>query len=142
MAVKTLFSWQHRSSRRGFTLVELVVVVLILGIIAAIAGPKMFDTANDARTNGTRLSLSVVRDAIELYRAENGSYPAAATITTDLQSYLKGPFPAPQVGANQNATVASSSQDPITAVEAGTDGWAYNATTGEIVVNDATYISW
>ncbi|HUG89655.1 MAG TPA: prepilin-type N-terminal cleavage/methylation domain-containing protein [Planctomycetaceae bacterium] len=138
----TLLTAPHRRSRRGFTLVELVVVVLILGILAAVAAPKMFDTASAARENGTKQSLSVLRDAIELYKAKNGNYPAASSLTTDLQSFLKGPFPAPQIGGNQNATVAASTQSPIASAESGTAGWAYNQTTGQIVVNDASYISW
>jgi len=128
--------------KKGFSLVELVVVVLILGIIAAIAAPKMFNTANDARTNATKQSLVVVRDAIELYRAQNGTYPTAANLTTALMPFLNGPFPVVQVGANQNATVVQTTQSPIAAPEAGGAGWAYNETTGNIVVNDAGYISW
>ena len=75
-----------QAARRGFTLVELVIVVLVIGIIAAIAAPKMFDTAGNARTNSTQQSLRTLRNAIELYRANNGSYPAAASITTDLRT--------------------------------------------------------
>ncbi|MGN6136167.1 MAG: prepilin-type N-terminal cleavage/methylation domain-containing protein, partial [Aureliella sp.] len=58
--------------RKAFSLVELVVVVLILGIIAAVAAPRMFDTAGDARKNSTKSSLAVLRDAIELYKAQTG----------------------------------------------------------------------
>lgn len=132
----------HDKRRKGFSLVELVVVVLIIGILAAVAAPKMFDTANDARQNGTRQSLMVLRDAIELYKAQNGSYPPAATLTTALQPFLKGTFPAPQIGANKNPTVVASTQNPITTPEAGTAGWTYNQTTGDIAVNDAGYITW
>lgn len=132
-----------QAARRGFTLVELVIVVLVIGIIAAIAAPKMFDTAGNARTNSTQQSLRTLRNAIELYRANNGSYPAAASITTDLRTYLQGPFPAPQIGSRQNPTVASTTSDPITAAAAsGTEGWLYNATTGQIKVNDAAGITW
>lgn len=106
--------------RNGFTLVELVIVVLILGIIAAIAAPKMFDTAANAREAATRQSLAVIRDAIELYRAQNGIYPLAATVVTALRPYINGPFPAAQVG-NINSNVDDSNDDPLT-VETSGDG--------------------
>lgn len=130
------------SKRRGFTLVELVIVVLVIGILASVAAPKMMNTATTARTNGTKQSLGVLRDALELYRAQNGSYPTAATITTALQPFLSGPFPTAQVGTNQNAAVAASTQNPIATVESGAYGWAYNQTTGEMRVNDASSITW
>jgi general secretion pathway protein G len=133
---------RNNRARRGFTLVELVVVILILGILAAVAAPRMFDTATTARENGTKQSLAVLRDAIELYKAENGSYPPAATLATALRPYVKGPFPSVQVGANKNANVVASTQDPIATAEAGGAGWVYNQTTGAISVNEAAYMSW
>ena len=129
-----------RPGRSGFTLIELVIVVLVLGIIAAVAAPRMFDTAGDARTAATRHSLSVLRSAIELHRAEVGSYPGAVLATT-LQPYLQGSFPAPEVGNAGDAGVAVSTDDPI-AAPAGTEGWIYNATTGEIRVNHADGFAW
>lgn len=132
----------NKRKRSAFSLVELVVVVLILGIIAAVAAPKMFDVASDARQNSTKTSLFVLRDAIELYKAQNSSYPPAATLATALDPFLKGPFPAVQIGSNQNATVAASTQNPITTPESGGAGWAYNPTTGDLVVNEASYIGW
>jgi general secretion pathway protein G len=137
-----MMHWNKPVTRRAFSLVELVVVILIIGILAAVAAPRMFDTAGDARQNGTRQSLAVLRDAIELHKAQTGSYPAAASIVTALRPYVKGPFPQVQVGANQNATVVATSQNPITAPEAGGAGWVYNQTTGDLAINDASYIAW
>ncbi len=132
--------YAKQTKRRGFTLIELVVVVLILGIIAAIAGPKIFDTASDARDSSTKQSLAVVRDAIELYRSQAGSYPTGAALATNLKPYLRGPFPTCQVG-NTNANVFVSTVDPIVVGGSG-EGWAYNQTTGEFVVNHASGIAW
>jgi general secretion pathway protein G len=133
-----------KAARRGFTLVELVIVVLVIGIIAAIAAPKMFDTAGDARRNATQQSLRTLRSAIELYRAQNGTYPPAASLTTALRANLQGNFPSPQIGSRQTATVAEATGgSPISGPSAsGDDGWIYNATTGEIRVNDAAGFTW
>lgn len=106
------------------------------------SGPPNDEYGDRARTNGTKQSLFVLRDAIELYRSQSGSYPPAATLSTALQPYLSGPFPIAQVGTNQNAAVAASTQNPITSVETGAFGWAYNQTTGEIRVNDSSSITW
>ncbi|HBN78987.1 MAG TPA: hypothetical protein DD473_24880 [Planctomycetaceae bacterium] len=126
-------------NRRGFSLVELVVVVLVMGIIAAVAGPKMFNTASDARLNGTRQSLTVIRDAIELYKAQNGSYPSSANSTafhTDLSPYVRGQFPNVEVGANKGGNdvrIHSGSPTP-----SGTEAWAYDTSDGGFIINDAT----
>lgn len=128
--------------RSAFSLVELVVVVLIVGILAAVAAPRMFNTASDARTNSTRASLVVIRDAIELHRAQRGTYPAFTTLAADLKPFMSGPFPSVQItSTNNNANVREfTGTGAFTAT--GTQGWAYNATTGDFYVNHADGSSW
>jgi general secretion pathway protein G len=129
----------HR--RSAFTLVELVVVILILGILAGVAAPKLLNTSKTAKENGLRQTLAIVRDAIELYAADQGALPPCANTTTSLQDalkpYIRGTFPNAPFGTLNNE-VSATTTTPAVAVAAAT-GWVYNTTTGEFICNDATY---
>lgn len=132
-----------KSRRTGFTLIELVVVILILGILAGVGAPKLFSTSGVATENGLRQTLSVVRDAIELYAADNaGSFPpctgdgtGAGNFHESLGTYLRGDFPKSPVGTKDNL-LTPSTDDPVIADNA--TGWMYNVTTGEFICNSTT----
>ena len=125
--------------RNAFTLVELVVVIMILGILAAVAAPKLLKTSKTATDNGLRQTLSIVRDAIELYAAENGGdLPPCADATTSLQTalkpYIRGTFPKSPVGS-KNQDVKADAADPLGADAIPVTGWMYNTSTGEFICN-------
>ncbi|QDT06695.1 Type II secretion system protein G precursor [Rubripirellula lacrimiformis] len=132
----------NRKSRKGFSLIELVIVVLILGIIAAVAAPRMFDTASTAEENTTRQQLAVMRNAIEMYRARNAAYPTDLTVA--MSEMLNGSFPVPMVGTARNKPGVhydATTTDVDAAVDVGVDaGWAYKAHNGSLRLNvaDAT----
>jgi general secretion pathway protein G len=63
---------------RGFTLVEILIVVIILGILAAIVIPQFTNASNDARNNSVASTLQTMRSQIELYKIQHGDAPPPA----------------------------------------------------------------
>ena len=64
-----------RRRRTGFTLIELLVVMAIVATLLAIAAPRYFDHLDRAREASVRQSLAVMRDAIDKFKGDTGSYP-------------------------------------------------------------------
>ncbi|PAY17259.1 hypothetical protein CKO51_22600 [Rhodopirellula sp. SM50] len=128
-----------RKKRQGFSLIEMVIVILILGIIAAVAAPRMFDTAEQAEINTTRQQLAVLRNAIEMYRAQEGSYPAANDLKTAMADMLNGPFPEPTIGPIRGLSDVyydtTTTSAPVVPSPDGTSGWAYKPHNGSLKLN-------
>ncbi len=70
-----------RCTDRGFTLTELLVIFVILGVLAAIIAPQFSSAALDARANGVQAQLTSVEAQLELFRARNGRYPTLAEMS-------------------------------------------------------------
>jgi type II secretion system protein G len=144
-------------TRRGFSLIELVIVIIILGVISAIAIPRMMRGAENADVTGLQADLSVLRGAIEMYRYEHGgSFPTVAGFTDELTKETDaagtptvgggyGPYvvkiPALKTGAHKGEDgVVTVAVDPPVAEDGGANaGWLYNETVGKIWANDSNH---
>ena len=60
----------------GFTLIEIMIVVVILGILAAVIVPRVIDRPDQARVIAAQSDIRVIMQALKLYRLDNGFYPA------------------------------------------------------------------
>ena len=116
-------------ARRGFTLIEILIVVVILGILAAIVIPQFTNAADDAQESSVQSQLQTIRGQIELYNVQTGSYPdfTAADPWDDLVSngYLQGD---PRNAMRSNATDVVTGTAAVGAATGGaaTDGWYWN----------------
>ena len=64
------------NDRGGFTLIEIMVVIVILAMLAAIVGPKLMGRTDDAKVTDTRVQIKNIETALKLYKLDTGSYPS------------------------------------------------------------------
>jgi prepilin-type N-terminal cleavage/methylation domain-containing protein len=123
-----------RKSEAGFTLIELVIVIVILGILAAVAIPKYEDMREQARVATVRGQLGSIRSAIAIQYARNALLGAAAFPTLDGTIFADGNVPKEPMN-NSNAVKTTPGVN-----DAG--GWVYTAATGIVKVNLNAYSSY
>jgi len=119
--------------KRGFTLIEILIVVVILGILAAIVIPQFTDASQDAMESSVKSQLQTIRSQIELYRVKNApSLPDLTPAFDDLVTgdYLQAPASNPLAADGVGTIVGTAASTAC--------GWFYNDTTGDIFAVDAT----
>jgi len=149
----------YRTKKSGFTLVEILIVVIILGILAAIVIPQFTNASQDARKNSLTSQLQTMRSQLELYKlqhkdqmppsigtgsgdwdemtsqtdADHAAYAAGTSTTGPFGPYLQQP---PVNSLNQSSTVATTTSDFASGGQAysatGSEGFVVNLTTGKI----------
>jgi prepilin-type N-terminal cleavage/methylation domain-containing protein len=124
-------------NKKGFTLVELMIVVAIIGILAAVAVPKFADLINKSKEGATKGGLSAVRGALHVYYGNNeGVFP---TDTSALVPQYINEIPTaklPGTGHSDSASVTPLPTPSNTPEGSSGGGWAYYTHT---VSTSATY---
>ena len=77
-----------RLNERGFTLIELMVVIVILGILAGLIIPRIMGRPDEARRAKARIQMEAIETSLKLYKLDNGNYP---TTEQGLQALVEAP---------------------------------------------------
>jgi type II secretion system protein G len=139
--------------RKGFTLIEVLIVIVVIAILAAIVVPRLLGAGREARETSLRAHLQELRNAIGLFQAQCGDYPAVLSdimetsapatggtgVTINAQDF-NGPYLTTPNGELPN--------NPTTGGNAIPTDWTYDATTGAIhaatgtAVDGTDYSTW
>ena len=102
--------------RSGFTLIEIMVVVVILGLLSALVVPNISSNVSEAQRTATRTQISQIEQALEKYHLDNGFYPST------------------QQGLDALVTAPSTSPVPKRYADGGGNPYVYRNTNGRITI--------
>ena len=128
------------SNHRGFTLIELVIIIVILGILAAVAIPKYQDMSSQAKDAACRGALGALRSGVTIFYANQAETTGTAAWPTVVQLATIGTVMAQSMPKNPYQSSTNAPDSIVTGVTKGTvvgtrGGWAYLASTGDVWPN-------
>lgn len=162
-------SFSKRAVQSGFTLVELLIVVIILAVLASVAIPQFSSSTDDAKEAVLDATLSEMRNAIELYYHQHGEYPSANGDGTNLEdtpaaflnqltqysdtdgdvattksaTHKYGPYlKKQQLPANPIdgiSTIVIDDTGDLATTGTNVGGWWFDNETGKFIANDSSY---
>ncbi len=131
-----------RTTQGGFTLIELVMIIVILGILAAVAIPKYQNLSTEAKEAAARSALGAMRSGVTIFYANQAVTTGTATWPGLSQFQIPGTVMAQDIPPNPymiadathfpDSIAAGSSKGLIVGTS---HGWAYDSTSGEIWLN-------
>ena len=141
----------YRNRKSGFTLVEILIVVIILGILAAIVIPQFTSASTEARQGNLKSQLQTLRSQIALYKLQHRDLPPSQTSATFWDQLTKFSDDAGNVNATKTtvfkygpyyeaAVVNPLTNSSVVGTAAGdaNTGWAYDAATGKMKAMNST----
>ncbi|MCC7407833.1 MAG: type II secretion system protein [Phycisphaeraceae bacterium] len=139
---------KHSSNRTGFTLIEILIVVVILAVLAAMVIPQFGQAAEDTRVNSIKMDLFRIRTQLGIYREQHkGEYPTADDFVSQMilasndlgdtapkgtDGYPLGPYLL-DIPINANNGLTTVTQDEPGDIS----GWYYDQATGDFRANDS-----
>ena len=142
---------KSKTVRNGFTLIEVLIVVVILAVLAATIIPQFTDSTKDAQESVLLTNLKILRTQIQVYRAHHGGMAPSG----DLSELLKATHADGSDGGKfgpylqfipKNELTDSNTVNPIATADAAAgdvkpgDGWIYSTTSSKLWVNHVDYL--
>ena len=84
--------WTKQKGQRGFTLIELMIVIVIIGILATLLIPRIMERPEEARRIKAKADIKTIESALKLYKIDSGTYP---TTEQGVEALIKKPETSP-----------------------------------------------
>ncbi|HAS88096.1 MAG TPA: type II secretion system protein GspG [Desulfovibrio sp.] len=116
MQKKRISIADFKKGQRGFSLIELMIVIVILGLLASMLVPKIMDRPNEARVTKAKMDMKALDSALKLYKLDTGRYP---TTEQGLQALITKPDTRPVPRNYRKGGYLDSTAAPV-------DPWGYD----------------